>query len=37
MRSAANDQERILETSLGQDGGILKLNDRTGGQKDLLP
>ena len=36
VRSGANDQERILESSLVQNGG-LKHGDRTHGQGDLLP
>ena len=37
MRSGADDQERILETSLVQNGGLLKHWDRTHGQEELLP
>ena len=37
MESGAEDQERILETSLVQDGGLLKHRDGTLGQKELLP
>ena len=36
MRSRAHDQERILETSLVQNGGLLKHGDRTRGQEELL-
>ena len=36
-RSRADDQERILETSLVQNGGLLKHRDRTHGQEELLP
>ena len=36
MRSRADDQERILETSLVQNGGLLKHGDRTHRQKELL-
>ena len=36
MRSGADDQERILETSLVQNGGLLKHGDRTHGQEELL-
>ena len=36
MESGADDQERILETSLVQNGGLLKHGDRTLGQKELL-
>ena len=35
--SGADDQERILEASLVQIGGLLKQGDRTGGQKERLP
>ena len=35
--SGADDRERILETSLVQNGGLLKHGDRTRGQKELLP
>ena len=37
LRSGADDQERILETSLVQNGGLIKHRDRTRGQKELLP
>ena len=37
MRSRANDQERILKTSLVQNGGLLKHGDRTCGKEELLP
>ena len=37
VESGANDQERILEASLVQNGGLLKHRDRTHGQKELLP
>ena len=37
MRSSANDQERILEMSLVQNGGFIKAQDRTLGQEELLP
>ena len=37
MRSGADDQERILETSLVQNDGLLKHGDRTHGQEELLP
>ena len=37
LRSGADDQERILETSLVQNGGLLKHGDRTRGQEELLP
>lgn len=37
MRSGADDQERILETSLVQKCGFLKHGDRTPGQEELLP
>ena len=33
----ADEQERILEMSLVQNGGLLKHRDRTSGQKELLP
>lgn len=36
LRSGADDQERILETSLVQNGGLLKHGDRTRGQEELL-
>ena len=36
MRSRANDQEKILETSLVQMVVLLKHGDRTGGQEELL-
>ena len=36
MESGADDQERILEASLVQNGGLLKHADRTHGQKELL-
>ena len=36
LRSGADDQERILETSLVQNGGLLKHGDRTCGQEELL-
>ena len=36
MRSKADDQERILEAFLVQNGGLLKHGDRTRGQKELL-
>ena len=36
LRSGADDQERILETSLVQNGGLLKHKDRTCGQEELL-
>ena len=35
LRSGADDQERILETSLVQNGGLLKHGDRTRGQEEL--
>ena len=37
MRSRADDQERIFETFLVQNGGLLKHGDRTRGQEELLP
>ena len=37
VESGADNQERILETSLVQNGGLLKHGDRTLGQKELLP
>ena len=37
LRSGADDQGRILETSLVQNGGLLKNRDRTRGQEELLP
>ena len=37
VESEANSQERILETSLVQSGGLLEHRDRTCGQKELLP
>ena len=37
LRSGADDQERILETSLVQNGGLLEHGDRTRGQEELLP
>lgn len=37
MRSGAHNQERILEPSLVQNGGLLKHGDRARGQKELLP
>ena len=37
LRFGADDQERILETSLVQNGGLLKHGDRTHGQEELLP
>jgi len=36
VRSGAEDQERIPETSLAQNRGLLKHGDRTRGQKELL-
>jgi len=36
VESGADDQERILEASLVQNGGLLKHGDRTRGQKELL-
>ena len=36
-RWRANDQERILETSLVQNGGFIKAQDRTLGEEELLP
>ena len=36
VESRADDQERILETFLVQNDGLLKHGDRTGGQKELL-
>ena len=36
MKSGADDQDRILETSLVQNGSLLKHGDRTRGQKELL-
>ena len=37
MESGANNQERILETSLVQNGGLLKHGDRTIGRKSCCP
>ena len=37
LRSGADDQERILETFLVQNDGLLKHGDGTSGQKELLP
>lgn len=37
LRAGADDQERILETFLVQNGGLLKHRDRTRGQEELLP
>ena len=37
MGPGADHQERILEASLVQNGGLLKHGDRTRGQKELLP
>ena len=37
MRSRDNDQQRILETSLVQNGGFIKPGDRIHGQEELLP
>ena len=37
MESGAEDQERILETSLVQNWWFIKALDRTRGQKELLP
>ena len=37
LRFEANGQERILKTSLVQNGGLLKHGDRTHGQEELLP
>ena len=36
MKSRTDDQERILEMSLVQNGGLLKHGDRTHGQEELL-
>ena len=35
--SGANDQERILEMSLVQNGGFIKARDSTRGEEELLP
>ena len=37
MEFRADNQERILEVSLVQNGGLLKHGYRTHGQKELLP
>ena len=36
MRSGADNQERILETSLVQNGGLLKHGDTICGQEEML-
>ena len=37
MRSGANNQERILETSLVQNGGFVKPQAQAHGWEELLP